>query len=203
MGQITLYADVLMCIMWMFTYVLILISTYKTRIPALPIISCVIVFPWEIVAAIKGMSHITNYAAFGQLGLFVLDISIFFYILFGLKCYSKKKMALCILMYAVIAVGLLFVFQFSKGQLYTCYIHTLIGMVFWLHYATKPGYPLTKLNFAIAVSKLIADVLAFVAYHNYDTWIFVFGVLLPVIDLIHILVLIQKSKPQKQGTLSS
>lgn len=202
MGSIALYADVLMCVMWVFTYILVLISTYKTKIPAIPIISCVVVFPWELVAAVKGMSHVTNYAAFGQLGLFMWDFAIFLFILFGLNYYSKKQAALSIGVYVVVVVELVLAFQLSKGQLYTCYIHTLIGMLFWLHYAGKSGYPLTKLNFAIAVSKFAADILALMAYHNYDMAILLFGILLPLVDLIHILVLLRKFYQRKHALYS-
>ncbi len=181
-----------MATLWVVVYLLSLISTCKSKHPAIAPLASAFIVPWEIIITMRNIIQESNgvgYIVYTQCGWGILHFITVCIVLFVLKYYPPKKMIAYILFACAVGGLLLLIFTTQHGQLYTSYINTWIGILIWLFYARRSDYPLTKLNMAIAICKCVADTFGFIVYWRQDAIVFTVALLLPLTDAIHVVVL--------------
>ncbi len=184
--------DIVMCFMWIVIYILVYISMRKLQTIVMPPISCACIFPWEFVAAGRFffINLTFNYAVIAQFGWALLDALIMYFMLAKLRYYPKKQMWIYLFFVALHTALLIYVFTIQNGMLYATYIGTTLGILYWAIYTAKPDYPRTPLNTIILLLKIIADIFAMIAYCNHNTFILCMSILLPLVDVFHLVVYI-------------
>ena len=180
--------DVLMAATWILTYFLVFISTYIEKKTIIPLASALVIFPWEFATFIGTIRSSIDYVWLAEFGWFTIDLGII--ILLYTRCKSFKSVLSGVL-YAVgiimLTVIMMLIFQYN-GQLFTSYFNTIIGIVIWLIFTCRKGYVYSNLNLIILITKFTADFLGCIYYYDKSIIVGIMAVLLPIIDVIHILV---------------
>ena len=162
-------------------------------------VSCLIIVPWEFAITVQGLIRPTvfNYGMIAHLAWSLLEFSIIFVILFHIRYYSRQKTVFYLIFVLLNTILMSLIFLLPKGQIYTSYINTIIGVSVWLFYTARVNYPRTRLNAAIFILKLIADVLGFMAYYDYDAVVLIMSIVLPIIDTAHLWIFFRKKSQHK------
>lgn len=149
--------DKLQMIFWSITYVLIIISGFKSqklKMVAMPYIAGVLNFSWEIIAL-----SITKGTVFGHVSWLILDL---FIVYISYRYLNDRKSKTIYLLSIVICVILLnYIFKLNAGMLISVFVIDLLMAVVYL-LQIKQMSPHLKIQ--IAVTKLIGDFFAGLYY---------------------------------------
>lgn len=154
------HADITMCFLWLVTYILVIISTIKSKFPAMSPIACIIIFPWELLVAIGSISafNALSYVHVAHIGFAILDLLIILVIIFKLRYFDIHNTVCYIYILFVNILVTLLMWRLPNGVLYSSYINTFLGTVFWILYILRDCYPTTRINIFL-VQNLLPTVL--------------------------------------------
>lgn len=182
--------DITQIVFWSVTYVLMIGYGVKYRYegkPFIPLLPGCLNLAWEINAGLEGW-------LLGSILWLVLDLVIFIQNMKILKNNRKRILYIC----ALIAVtGILyFVFRIPEadGKLYSVFIIDIIMAVFFI---VKVNYLSQHGRIAIACTKLIGDLFAWIVYSKDSTAVSIIGLLVLLLNIMYLAVCLEKQSKTK------
>jgi hypothetical protein len=109
--------------------------------------------------------------------------------------YIKKKYRALYIILAICITAIMVYLVAFRGQIFFfSYLNTFIGVIIWLAFVIKrKDYPMKTITLAIFIVKFIADVLGFIVYNGYGSWVEnAMCILLPIIDFLFILLYLKR-----------
>lgn len=198
MSNFQLVLDVLMCILWVITYVLVFIGTFKYQCALISPIAQAIIVPFELaVLAFFIVTQIYSYAiivyamwVFVEAAIIVLIIK---------KKYLPSKFVFPYILFIVLVTVVLYDLIAKQGKmLFFSYFNTFIGELVWLRFVLKKNYAMKPLALASFITKFVANFLAvFVYFGSGSVFVTLLCVALPILDSIFIVVYFVKVKSLK------
>lgn len=188
MSEIVKTTDAVMCFFWITTYTLVFIGTKKYKYPSISPITQAVVAPFEFAVTIvhlKGM--VLNYALIAYFYWSFIEIAIITLIVRQGK-FIKQRLKTYILFIVLLTCIMVPIVKLENGMLYSSYINTIIGAIFWYFFILNPNYPVKPINLLAFLAKFIADILGMMVYYgSCDIIVDTMSVFLPVLDFFFIL----------------
>ncbi len=194
MSGIQLTADITMCILWNVVYLLVIIHLLLHRRATIPPAACAFILPWEITRILSDLfSGVSiNYAFWAHLGWASLHLTSLCLLILRVKWFRSfgSLLKFCILFLVNTLLQLLWN-SLPNGVLYTSYLVTIAGILIWMAYTARPGYPKNPLSLSILITKLCADLIAIAAYAPYGGLTLVCSISLPLLHILHLCIYLE------------
>lgn len=199
MTKLQVFLDLTMCVAWMLTYILVLISTKIYKYPAICPYTQATMLPVEIgiftARIILGTRF--NFIIFFYFFCVFIEFAIIVEII---RLKFLKNLKLYFASIAILSGGVTYLVIVQNYMLFCAYFLTFSGAIIWLVFIlTKKDYPFNILNLMVFFTKFIADVVLIPVYLDIGpisiiTDILVFA--LPSVDLLSIIVFLMKKRLQ-------
>lgn len=201
MSAFTVALDFSICLLWILTYILVLVSTLKYKFPTISPITQLIIAPFEFSSLylfILQGSLSLDYAPVAYLFWSLIEIVIMIAIA-KVGNYSAKTVTSYLIALLVFTAIMIYLVAYRDNMLFFSYLNTLIGEVMWLIYVVKRDYPMKPLTAALFTTKLIADIIAVPVYVGEGTIaVSVMCVMLPIVDLFFVGTYLEKSSQRNR-----
>lgn len=190
--------DAIMCILWIATYILVLIGTIKYKYPLISPVTQVIIAPFEFSSMflfIKlGAFHL-NYASMAYL-IWTLAEILIMYVMFKHEYIKRAHKVPYLIVFAVITAIMFYLVTIKEKMFFFSYFNTVLGVGFWLLYViTNSAYPMKTITLLLFLTKFMADVLGFLVYYGFgNVFENIMCSLLPIVDFVFILVYLNRKK---------
>ena len=199
--------DLLMCVMWIVTFAVCLISIVRYRYPALSPFTQLAIAPFEFSVLFRlirtGRLNL-GYVSAAYVCWTLIELVLVFLILkYAFRFSPKKTVPYIAALIALTALMILLVAY--KDQMYFfSYFNTFVGELFWFRFILKKEYPFKALNLTAFIAKFIGDAVSVPVYISAGIWFSrVMCVLLPVLDFCFIAVFICRVCAEKKRTAAS
>lgn len=188
MNNLNAYLDAAMCLLWIFTYLVVLLGTIRYRYPLMPLATQMAFMTHEIAILFFLITEkdSIDYVVVAYSVWVLIEISLF---LANKKVghISPKTTVLFICLTLFFSTVLFWLIAFKGYMTYVCYIATIIGVVCWYVAILKPKYPIKPVVLVAFLTKLIADIFVAPFYLIYETRaIGLLSVILPMLDALYI-----------------
>ena len=184
-----------MCLLWVTTYVLVLVSTLKYRYPATSLFMIALVAPFEfstLISIILKTEGNFGFPFYAYLIWSIMEIPILISVLITGN-HSRKKIFAFIATIIIVSLLTFYGVFYQSQTLFFSYFNTFLGELFWLGYIAKRQFHPQSIHFAFCITKLIADLIAVPVFGGMGSWtVNSICVILPVIDLLFIAICLEK-----------
>lgn len=205
MSKVQIILDISMCMLWVTTYILVLIGTIKCRYPLIsPITQAIIApFEWSVLFLFHklGMAGF-NYAFIVYLCWAIIEIVIF-YAIEKLGYIKKRYIKPYIVLILVITLLMLYLVAIKEYMFFFSYFNTFLGVFIWAKFIRHKDYPINGISLSVFIMKFLADILGAMVYFRMGSMIIsLLSVFLPVLDFYFILIyIVRKKKIQKEEAI--
>ena len=163
MSELQTFFDLTMCVGWMTTYTLVLISTKVYKYPAISPYAQAAILPVEIgVFIARIMWKNFDFIHFCYLFWCLLEIAIIVEII---RLKFVKNLKLYFVFIGVLSAVVVYLVIVHNMMLFLTYFLTLCGVLIWFIFILKnKDYPFKPLNLAAFLSKFVGDAVAVPVY---------------------------------------
>lgn len=196
MTDLQTFLDLTMCVCWMATYTLVLISTKTYKYPAISPYAQAIILPVEAGVSIARITWKSfGFIHFCYLFWSLIEIAIIVEII-RLKFLKNVKLYFTFII--VLSVAVTYLVVVHDMILFLTYFLTFLGNVIWLVFIlSKNDYPFKLLNLIAFFSKFIGDAVAIPVYLGVGNVIDdIVCIALPSVDFLFIIVYFLKKRQQ-------
>ena len=184
--------DIAMCLLWITTYILVLIGTVKYHYPMISPITQAMIAPMEfatLVLFVKLKVFLFNYAFIAYLFWSMIEIAII-YVMVKKQFVKRRWVIPYIGLVLLVTAIMIYWVAIMEKMFFFSYFNTFIGIVFWLVFVIKhKDYPIKPITLAIFLAKLMADTLAIPIYFREGNLVTqAICILLPLCDVIFVVV---------------
>lgn len=185
MGNLSVIFDAAMCVLWILTYLMVLIGTIRYKYPMIPPASQFFFCTTEFAVLLFFLANdarFSDYVIVAYISWALIEIAVFIAILKTGFIKRKHILPYCAAV-AVVSVILYFIIAFADGMMFICYFNAFCGVFFWFRFVRRKEYPMKPIALAAFVLKLLADLFAVPVYLGEGGLIIaLISLLLPALD---------------------
>jgi len=199
MSGIIVFLDAAMCLLWIATYILVLIGTVKYRYPLISSATQLVIAPFEFVMLLMmlGGGFRADYITGAYFCWTAVEIAVICVIVKSARirtwCKGMYILAVCLM------TNLMYYLVVLRGwNFFFSYFNTFVGVLLWFGYFLKRDYPEKPLVLAAVVTKLLADTISIPVYFGKGGWATdLLIVLLAVLDFAFLLVCVERWRTRR------
>ena len=202
-SEVTQYLDFIMCLLWIVTYLTVLVSTLRYKYPTISPFTQLIIAPFEFAVLsrflLRGGGHTLWYVTIAYVIWSVVEILIIIAVL-RIGRYSRRFIAVYIAAILVITALMVYLVAYQNQMFFFSYFNTFIGEILWFLYVLRrKDYPIETLTFLLFFTKFVGDAIAIPVYFRTGTWISsLICVMLPMLDGAFIFVHIYRDEQEQR-----
>lgn len=193
------FADLTMCVCWVVTYTLVLVSTKIYKYPAISPYAQAMILPAELGVFIV---RIIIWKSFGFIGFFYLfwtlvEIAIIVEII---RLKFLKNLKLYFAFIGVLSAAVVYLVVAHNMILFLTYFLTFLGVIIWLLFIlSKKDYIFKPLNLIAFSAKFVGDAIAIPVYLGTGGMIEdIVCIALPSVDFLFIIIYFLKKRQQNK-----